>query len=71
MATDAEQIATIRTQTLARIVEITASPKPSYTIDGQQVLWSDYLRQLQSTVAWCDEQVAAAEPFEVTSQGYT
>jgi hypothetical protein len=71
MPTDLEQIALIKTQTLALIAEITAGPKPSYAIDGQNVSWSEYLKQLQDTVAWCDRQLAAAAPVEVRSQGYT
>ena len=72
MPTDAEQFATIKTQTLAVIATITAAPKPTYTIDGQTVAWGDYLAKLQATVAWCDEQLAATSgPFEVLSQGYT
>jgi len=71
MATDFEQIATIKTQTLARIAEITAQPKPSYQIDGQEVGWSDYLRQLRGTVEWCNRQLAGHSPTEVRSQGYT
>ena len=71
MATDAEQIATIKSQTLQRIVDITAQPKPNYNIDGQDIKWADYLKQLQATVAWCDAQLNAAEPFEERSYGYT
>jgi hypothetical protein len=67
---DATTIATIKTQTLAIIAEITATPKPSYSIDGQSISWGEYLRQLQDTVAWCDKQTAVEEPFEVVSQGY-
>jgi hypothetical protein len=71
MPSDAEQIATIRSQTLANIATITASPKPSYTIDGQTVSWSEYLAQLQQVVAWCDQQAGAQEPFELHTQGMT
>lgn len=71
MPADSTQIATIKTQTLALIAQITATPKPSYSIDGQSVSWGEYLRQLQETVAWCDQQLAAAEPFEIHSQAYT
>jgi len=71
MPTDLEQIATIKTQTLARLVEITAQPKPSYDIDGQKVDWATYLKQLQATVAWCDEQLTTAEPFEESTQAGT
>ncbi len=71
MPNDAEQIATIKTQTLAQIAEITAEPKPSYNIDGQKIDWGDYLGQLQKTVDWCNEKLAGEEPFEFRSQGYS
>ena len=51
----------IKTQILAVISDITAAPKPSYSIDGQTVEWSDYLKQLRSTVEWCDQQIARGE----------
>ena len=69
MPSDIEQIALIKTQTLARIAEITAEPKPTYNIDGQQVAWGDYLKQLHSAADWCDAQMAAQMPIEVRSQG--
>ncbi|MGA2031672.1 MAG: hypothetical protein ABSG68_05410 [Thermoguttaceae bacterium] len=69
--TEIARIAQIKTQTLALIAQITANPKPSYKIDGQDVLWTEYLAQLQKTVQWCDRQAAAAAPLEVQSQAYT
>lgn len=71
MPTNLERVAAIKSQALARIEEITASPKPSYNIDGQEVKWSEYLKQLQETVAWCDKQQRAEEPFEIHSIGFT
>lgn len=44
------------------IAEMTANPKPSYNSDGQSVQWTDYLKQLQATVEWCDQQIARSEP---------
>ncbi len=61
-------IKTIRNQTLSLIAEITTNPKPSYSIDGQSVNWTDYLEQLQKTVDWCDRMIAAEEPIEVISR---
>jgi hypothetical protein len=70
MPTDIEQLATIKSQTLALIAEMTAQPKPSYRIDGQMISWTEYLAQLQETVRWCDQQMAAATgPCEVRSRG--
>jgi len=52
---------TIKSQTLSMIAEMTANPKPSYSIDGQSVQWTDYLKQLRATVEWCDQQIARSE----------
>ncbi len=71
MPTDAEQLQRIRSQTLARMAELTADPKPSYRIDGQEVLWGDYLSRLQATVDWCERKLAGEGPFEVRTQGAT
>jgi hypothetical protein len=71
MPTDLNQVQTIKSQTLTLIATITASPKPSYSIDGQSVSWTEYLKQLQATVAWCDEQLAREDPFEIHSRGTT
>lgn len=71
MADNIQQIATIKSQTLATMAAITENPKPTYNIDGQQVAWGEYLRQLQVTVDWCNTQLAAEEPFEIDSRGTT
>ena len=71
MPTDIQQIATIKSQTLARMAEITAQPKPTYQIDGQLVAWGDYLTQLQRTIDWCNEKLAGERPFEIQSQGFS
>ena len=55
----------IRAQTLAMIDELTQTPKPTYSVENQSVSWETYLKQLQATVTWCDQQIAAAEPFEI------
>jgi hypothetical protein len=71
MSSDSQQIAAIKSQTLAGISEITAAPKPTYSIDGQTVAWSDYLQQLRQTVDWCDEKLAGETPFEFQTRGYS
>jgi hypothetical protein len=68
---DLEQLQQIKSQTLSVIAQITAAPKPSYSIDGQTVSWSQYLAALQATVDWCDRKIAGQEPFEIHSQGTT
>ncbi|MGE3406810.1 MAG: hypothetical protein AB7I37_08355 [Pirellulales bacterium] len=68
---DSETVAAIRSQTLAAMAAMTADPKPSYSIDGQSVAWSEYLARLQATVDWCDRKLADEEPFEVHTVGRT
>lgn len=69
--TDIEHIRSIRSQTLAQLDDLRASPKPTYWIDGQRVHWQDYVDSLQKAVDWCDQKLIEAEPFEVRSQGVT
>jgi len=69
--TDSEQIKSIRSQTLLRLDELRADPKPTYWIDGQRVYWQEYADSLQRTVDWCDGKLSEYEPLEVRSQGIT
>ena len=68
---DREQIESIRSQTLAQLVDLRANPKPTYSIDGQTVSWTDYVRALQETVDWCDAKLIGLAPFEIQSQATT
>ena len=71
MPSDLEHLQTIKAQTLALIADLTAHPKPTYSVDGQNVSWSEYLAALEATVDWCERKLAGEEPFEVHSQGIT
>ena len=73
MASDAENLATIRSNILARLAEVTATKKPTYGEDGQNVDWNEYQRLLSdlSAVDSGISQAAAAVPFEIVSQGMT
>jgi hypothetical protein len=69
--TEAEQIALVRSQTLAQLVELRANPKPSYSIDGQNVSWTEYAASLQETIDWCDRKLAEYQPFELQTEATT
>lgn len=71
MSSETEQISTIRAQTLTQLEELRASPKPSYSIDGQSVSWTDYVESLQSTIDWCDRKLIDCDPYEFKSEGTT
>lgn len=66
-----EQIETIKSNTLAQMAAVSAERKPTYTENGQSFAWTEYLNHLQRRVDWCNQQLAAEEPFEIPTQGYT
>ena len=69
--THADDIATIKTNTLAQMAQVSAERKPTYSEGGQTFQWTEYLEHLQRRVEWCDAQLAAEAPFEFPTQGYT
>ena len=71
MPTDAEQLATIKSQTLALIVELTADHKPTYTLDGQEVEWTEYLDSLWAKIDKINGLLAAETITEIQSQGWS
>lgn len=68
---DLEQIRTIKANTLEQMAAVSAERKPSYTENGQSFNWTGYLDHLQRRVDWCNQQLAAEEPFEIESRGVT
>jgi hypothetical protein len=71
MPTDLEHYRTIKSLALAQLAELRAAPKPTYSIDGQNVSWESYLASLERTIDWCDEKLRGEEPFEFSTQGYS
>lgn len=71
MSSEAQQISSIRSLTLAQLEQLRANPKPTYSIEGQRVSWTEYIESLQETVDWCDRKLASYEPFEFQSRGTT
>jgi hypothetical protein len=71
MSDDRKQLETIKSQTLALIAQITAEPKPSYSVDGQQVGWNDYLTRLRQTVDWCDARLTTYDAVETQTQAFS
>ena len=69
MSNDFDHYRLIRSQTLNVITEITSQPEPAYTIDGRTFSWNAYMQRLLGLVNWCDEKIAADEPYEFRSQG--
>lgn len=54
----------------AQLQSLTASPKPSYSIDGKSVSWGEHFRNLCEMREKILELVLQAEgPFEVRARG--
>jgi hypothetical protein len=70
MATDAENIATIRSNLLAALATESANPKPSYSVDGQTVSWTEWRAGILKQIADLNTLAAAATPFEYVTEIY-
>lgn len=54
----------------ATLASITASPKPSYSIDGQSISWTEYHAMLVAQLKELNLLIAIADgPFEYVTQG--
>lgn len=62
---------TARNNIAAQLAELTAAPKPSYQIDGQQVSWDEHFRFLCAELERLNFAIQASEPFEFHSTGTT
>jgi ACT domain-containing protein len=66
---DLTALATIKNNILAQLQDISANPKPNYSIDGQQVSWQSHFDSLMNALNQINSQINAAEPFEIVSRG--
>lgn len=57
MATVLENLETARDSIAAKIAEIAANPKPSYSIDGQTFDWPGYMRLLTEQLEAVDNLI--------------
>ena len=70
MATYAENLVTARNNIAARLAEVTANPKPDYSIDGESWSWSSYVTMLTNQLSVLEKSIITADgPFEVRSRG--
>lgn len=71
MATDLENMQTIRSNILAALADLTANPKPDYMVDGQRVLWSSMRESLNRDLESIEKRIATESPQECFSYGYS
>ena len=71
MATPLENLQTAYEQVCANLVAITATPKPSYNIDGQDVDWTEYMKMLTEQLEALAAAINSLNLYEVHHQGFT
>ena len=71
MPTTLENLQTTKSNIAALLVELTTNPKPTYSIDGQVVSWSEYFQMLTGQMKALNELINSEEPAEVRLQGYS
>jgi len=70
MATDLENLNTIRSNILAKLASESSSPKASYSIDGQSVDYNGWYQAMWSQLQQVNKQInSAGGPFEVETIG--
>lgn len=63
-----DDLKTARESIVTKIKEISANPKPNYSIDGQSVQHGDFLRTLMESLTQLNEQIIALEVYQYKSQ---
>lgn len=69
MATDLENIKTIKSNTLSKLATLSDPTNTylTYSENGRTFSWTEYQEHLQRRLDWCDAQLAANEPIEVVT----
>lgn len=65
MATIAENLQTARENIAAKLAEISADPKPTYTDGSRTVSWESFFKMLTDQMEALDKRLAASQPVEV------
>ena len=63
----ATTLATAQANLAAKLLEATANPRPTYSVEGQSVSYGDYLRMIQDAMKAINEMATALVPYEVKS----
>ncbi len=70
--TGSATLVTVHNQVAALLVEITADPKPSYSVDGESYSWNEYFGMLTDRLELLERAIQRLDgPWEVVSRGIT
>ena len=59
----AADVRTIRDQIIANVKAESASPKPSYSIDGESVDWTTWAKAQQDRIEQLNRMINAVDPY--------
>lgn len=68
MPTDLATLQAIKTNLLAILSDLSSNPKPSYSIDGQSVSWSEYFSMVSDQLDKINALINAENPYCIVSQ---
>jgi hypothetical protein len=68
MPTILENIQTARENIAATLADITANPKPTYSVDGLSVSWADYFKMLTELDKSLRDAETMEDPYIIQSQ---
>jgi hypothetical protein len=71
MALNETSLVTQRDALVTLIGNVLANPKPTYTIEGRTVQWTQYLAELRNQFNWLNEAIdLAGGPLEIHSEAF-
>ena len=60
-AAELANLRTARANFIAKLAEVSANPKPNYTVGNQSISWADYYRMLDEKIKDLEELIRLAE----------
>jgi hypothetical protein len=70
MALSEASIVTQRDSLVALIASVVTAPKPTYTVEGRTVQWTQYLAELRNQVTLLNQLIDISGPVEIHSEAY-
>ena len=68
MATDCDNLAQVKSNLIAILADMSAHPKPTYSLDGKSVSWAEYYSMIFNNLENVNRQIVFCQgPFEVRS----
>lgn len=66
-----DDLKSARNNVAARLKEITESPRPDYSLDGESISWSGYFSMLTGQLESLNKAIQAAQPYQKFTRGFT